>query len=110
MRNRVSTSWVAPAKEDCQYKENCSTLEEYAKTGAFKQSNVAWIFKEGEHVLNGTTNVHNATLIVARKVSQQILTTAPFSVKGTKCACSSLLHHATSRSVTYALSIKTRLT
>ena len=66
-----SEYWVVPAKEDCQHKENCGTLEEYVKTGAFNQSNVVWIFKEGKHVLNGTivpfTNVHNVTLMGSRE-------------------------------------------
>ena len=66
-----SEYWVVPAKEDCQHKENCSTLEEYVKTGAFNQSNVVWIFKEGKHALNGTivpfTNVHNVTLMGSRE-------------------------------------------
>ena len=66
-----SEYWVVPAKEDCQHKENCGTLKEYVKTGAFNQSNVVWSFKKGKHALNGTivpfTNVHNVTLRGSRE-------------------------------------------
>ena len=58
--------WVAPAGEECHARKNCSTLEEYARTGAFRRSNVVWIFEEGKHTLNGTivvfSKVHNVTL------------------------------------------------
>ena len=58
--------WVAPAGEECHARKNCATLEEYARTGAFNQSNVVWIFEEGKHTLNGTivvfSKVHNVTL------------------------------------------------
>ena len=58
--------WVAPAGEECHARKNCTTLEEYARTGAFNQSNVVWIFGEGKHTLNGTivvfSEVHNVTL------------------------------------------------
>ena len=58
--------WVAPAGEECHARKNCTTLEEYARTGAFSQSNVVWIFEEGKHTLNSTivvfSEVHNVTL------------------------------------------------
>ena len=58
--------WVAPAGEECDTTENCTTLKEYARTGAFSQSNVVGIFEEGNHTLNGTivvfSEVHNVTL------------------------------------------------
>ena len=65
---------VAPAKEDCQSRVNCSTLEEYARTKAFiNQSNVVWMFKEGKHILNSTivafAKVHNVTLTGSSKCS-----------------------------------------
>ena len=60
-----STNWVAPSGEECDTTENCTTLEEYARRGAFSQSNVVWIFKEGEHVLKQSmlviSNVSNVT-------------------------------------------------
>ena len=53
---------MAPTKDDCQHEENCNTLEEYVKTGAFNQSNVMWIFKKGEHVLKPSiTAISNVT-------------------------------------------------
>ena len=60
-----SKYWVAVAKEDCQPSKNCSTLDEYARAGAFSQSNVVWIFKKGEHSLKQSmiaiSNVSNVT-------------------------------------------------
>ena len=57
--------WVATTQEDCQPSKNCSTLDEYARAGAFSQSNVVWIFKKGEHSLKQSmiaiTNVSNVT-------------------------------------------------
>ena len=46
--------WVAPAGEECHARKNSTTLEEYARTGAFSQSNVVWSFEEGNHTLNST--------------------------------------------------------
>ena len=81
-----SEYWVVPAKEDCQHKENCGTLEEYVKTGAFNQSNTVWIFKEGEHVLNGTivpfTNVHNVTLMGSRECEPSDIDNCTIQCKG----------------------------
>ena len=81
-----SEYWVVPAKEDCQHKENCGTLEEYVKTGAFNQSNVVWIFKKGELVLNGTivpfTNVHNVTLIGSRECEPPAVNNCTIECKG----------------------------
>ena len=58
--------WVAPAGEKCDARKNCTTLEEYARTGAFSRSNVVWIFEEGKHTLNGGivsfSEVHNVSL------------------------------------------------
>ena len=66
---------VAPAKEDCQFRENCSTLEEHAREGDFNQSNAMWIFMEGKHILNGSivvfSKVHNVTLTGSKTCEQQ---------------------------------------
>ena len=82
----TSKYWVVPAKEDCQHKENCSTLEEYVKTGAFNQSNVVWVFKEGKHVLNGTivpfANVHNVTLRGSRECEPPDINNCIIECKG----------------------------
>ena len=72
-----SEYWVAPTTQDCETTgQNCSTLEEYARTGAFSQSNVVWIFKEGKHTLKGTivafSKVHNVTLTGASACEQDI--------------------------------------
>ena len=61
-----SQYWVAASGEERHARKNCTTLEEYARTGGFSQSNVVWIFEEGKHTLNGTivvfSKVHNVTL------------------------------------------------
>ena len=71
-----SQYWVAASGEERHARKNCTTLEEYARTGAFSQSNVVWIFEEGKHTLNGTIvvfpKVHNVTLTGSSSCKQNI--------------------------------------
>ena len=75
-RAEQSQYWVAPSGEECDTTKNCTTLEEYARTGAFSWSNVVWIFEEGKHTLNGTivvfSKVHNVTLTGSSSCKQSV--------------------------------------
>ena len=85
-----SVYWVAPTIQDCQAGENCNTLKEYARAGAFHQSNVVWIFKEGKHLLHGNivvfSKVHNVTLTSSRTCEQQGINNCTIHCTG-KQAC-----------------------